>query len=763
MKSIAQLLEIQQVLLEVQGYARTEVAKQGLLNERFIPEPELTSYNAHVKELFKYGIQFGLLPIISSQNLIPVYELMSKQGVLSIDQLIAIIREINSVQTLKLLIKKHASLFPLIHQLIQSFHDGIHIIQPFEAFITPQHTIDSKASELLFSLRKKLSMIDHQLLVKIQEATSKYHSFLSEPSYTLRNGHYVLPVVTQHKNSIPGIFHDVSSTGLTTFIEPLEVSQKANEKTLLIQAEQEEVYRLLTEWTSLLEPYAPLWIQNHQSIAHLDTMQAKAYYGKLHDGYVADLSPTPRIELPLARHPLIDPKRVIANSFALTKEKSIIIISGPNAGGKTVALKTVGLMVYMFQLGIPLLTSEPAHLSYFKNIYADIGDSQSVFENLSTFAGHIQALVPLTDLVKPFDLVLIDELGTGTDPKEGEALAKSLLMHLQAKQAFVMVSSHFPGLKELAFSQPKMINASMKFDQENLSPTYQFMLGIPGQSYGLVMAKRYGLAPQVVAFAQKYIDDEKNSSQISVEKIQQQMMEVQNLRQELETLKTTLVSEKRLLQAKQAEWQMKVNQLTTERDEQKQRLLQDTLEKIDAVLKALLNPNLKPHEVIALKKQLLEGEETPSEVFVQEVLSLGDYVQELSSGLSGKITDLNKQKITIQTSEGLTVKTNIQSVQKITAPKNQTFNQSSMIKVKPVGASLNIIGLHVDEAKASLERYFDGVVMSGLKQVKVIHGYGTGALKQLVGSFLKGKKFVDRVQLGDGEQTGYGVTTVYLK
>jgi DNA mismatch repair protein MutS2 len=277
------------------------------------------------------------------------------------------------------------------------------------------------------------------------------------------------------------------------------------------------------------------------------------------------------------------------------------------------------------------------------------------------------------------------------------------------------------------------------------------------------MAKRYGLAPQVVAFAQKYIDDEKNSSQISVEKIQQQMMEVQNLRQELETIKTTLVSEKRLLQAKQAEWQMKVKQLTTERDEQKQRLLQDTLEKIDAVLKTLLNPNLKPHEVIALKKQLLEGEETPSEVFVQEVLSLGDYVQELSSGLSGKITDLNKQKITIQTSEGLTVKTNIQSVQKITAPKNQTFNQSSMIKVKPVGASLNIIGLHVDEAKASLERYFDGVVMSGLKQVKVIHGYGTGALKQLVGSFLKGKKFVDRVQLGDGEQTGYGVTTVYLK
>jgi DNA mismatch repair protein MutS2 len=763
MKTIAQLLEIHQILIQIQSYARTELAKQSLLDDRFIPESQLAQYGAQVKEVFRYLIQYGMLPILHSQILIPYYELIEKKGVLNVEQLASIIREINSVQTIKSLIKKYASSFPLLHQLAQSWHDLLSVIKPFEALITPQLTIDSRASEVLATIRKRLASIDQQLLQKIQEMTSKYQSYLSEPSYTLRNGHYVLPVVTQHKNAFPGIFHDVSSTGLTTFIEPLEVSQKANEKTLLIQAEQDEVYRLLTEWTALLEPHSPLLIFNHQSLAFLDSLQAKAYYGKVHDGYVADLSLSPRIDLPLARHPLIDPKKVIANTFTLTKEKSIVIISGPNAGGKTVALKTVGLMVYMHQLGIPLLTHEPAQLSYFKNIYADIGDSQSVFENLSTFAGHIQALVPLTDQVKPFDLVLIDELGTGTDPKEGEALAKSLLMHLQAKQAFVIVSSHFPGLKELALSQPKMINASMRFDQENLSPTYQFMLGVPGQSYGLIMAKRYGLAPQVVSFAQKYIDDDKNSSQISVEKIQAQMLEVQILKQDLETMKQNLVSEKRLLLSKQAEYQMKLKKLIDERDSQKQLLLQETLDKIDVVLKALLNPNLKPHEVIALKQTLLAEEPSLEDQGESEPILVGDYVQEIQSGLSGKVTAIKKHKITLLTSEGLTVQTEINSVMKTHAPQTIKSIQPSIIQAKPVGASLNIIGFHVDEATSALDHYFDRVLMSGLKQVRVIHGYGTGALKNLVASFLIGKKYVDRVQLGDGEQSGYGVTTVYLK
>lgn len=763
MKSIAQLLEIKQILIQIESFARTELGKQSALDERFIPEDQLPTYGNNVKEAFRFIVQYGMLPILNSSNLIPLYELIKKNGVLNVEQLASVIREINSIQTIKALVKKYASVYPMLSQLTQSWFDLLPVIKPFERFITAQLTIDSKASEALAMIRKKLSTIDQQLLQKIQEATSKYQSYLSEPTYTLRNGHYVLPVITQHKNAFPGIFHDVSSTGMTTFIEPLEVSQKANEKTLLIQAEQDEIFRLLTAWTELLQPHTTSLIANHQSLAYLDTIQAKAYYGKIHDGYVAELSQTPRIELMLARHPLIDPTKVVANTFTLTKEKSMIIISGPNAGGKTVALKTVGMMVYMHQLGIPLLTQSPAQLSYFKNIYADIGDSQSVFENLSTFAGHIQALVPLTDQVRPFDLVLIDELGTGTDPKEGEALAKSLLMHLQAKQAFVMVSSHFPGLKELALSQPKMINASMKFDQEHLSPTYQFMLGIPGQSYGLIMAKRYGLAPQVVAFAQKYIDEEKNIAQISVEKIQQQMLEIQSIKQEIETLKRELVTEKRLLLAKQSEYQMKLNQLMEERDVQKQLLLKETLVKIDGVLKALLNPHIKTHEVIALKKALISESEIQEVHQEQEPIEVGDYVFEIASGLSGKVIAIQKQKVTIKTSEGLTVQTRLNSIQKTIPPSRARSNSPSMIKVKPVGASLNIIGLHVDEAKSALEQYFDRVLMSGLKQVKVIHGYGTGALKHLVASFLKGKKYVARVQLGDGEQSGYGVTTVYLK
>ncbi len=371
-----------------------------------------------------------------------------------------------------------------------------------------------------------------------------------------------------------------------------------------------------------------------------------------------------------ARHPLIDPQKVVANDFLLTEKQSIVIISGPNAGGKTVAMKTVGLFVYLHQLAIPLPTRQPANLSYFKHIYADIGDQQSVLENLSTFAGHIQQLVPLTDQVKPNDLVLIDELGTGTDPKEGESLARSLLIHLQAKRAFVIVSSHFPGLKSLALQEPRMVNASLQFDEDKLIPTYRFILGLPGKSYGLIMAKRYGLAPQVVAHAEKYLADQQASQeQKTLLKLQEELLEVEKLKASLISEKQNLLEQQKQASIKQKEFQKLEQQFQDNTKAKQEAFLEETLFQVEQTIKALANPQLKLHEAIALKQSLSNTtNENDGHPISEDTFNPGDYVLESTTGMIGKIESINGQQVVMITRDGLTLKVKARQLSKTESP-----------------------------------------------------------------------------------------------
>jgi DNA mismatch repair protein MutS2 len=456
---------------------------------------------------------------------------------------------------------------------------------------------------------------------------------------------------------------------------------------------------------------------------------------------------------------------VIANDFLLTEQKSIIIISGPNAGGKTVAMKTVGLFVYMNQMAIPLPTSKPAVLSYFKNIYADIGDNQSVLENLSTFAGHIQNLVPLTDKVKPNDLVLIDELGTGTDPKEGESLARSLLIHLQAKKAFVIVSSHFPGLKTLAIEEPRMMNASLQFDEEKLMPTYRFVLGVPGKSYGLIMAKRYGLASQVVSHAERYLSEQNQTQeQKHLLRLQAEIDLVAIEKEKLNALQVSLMKEKESYEKLVSQTLLEKNTYQQKVKELQSSMLEELAAKVDDVIKALANPDLKLHQAIALKKSLAIDEIDLEEADTETLLKVGDYVVSLGTGIKGKITVINKKNITFISSDGLTINTKMSKVEKIETP-NATKKKNVYIQghISKAPTSINIIGMRYEEAQAVVEKYYDQALLSNLKTLKIIHGFGTGTLKKMVSDYFKDLKTVKSIQLGEGEQSGYGVTVVHLK
>ena len=766
MKSLVSILEIPLILERIKGYTKTSLGQRWILDQTFISESELTLKGNQVDEMMRLMTRFSGLPIHASHDLETSLSLIEKGSVITLEALIAIQLDLHTIQRVFDFVSSIKPEFPLLASLWKSLAPCKPLRQRLETILTPQGTIQDQASENLLRIRKRLHAIDGQMLALIQTLLSRYQSHLTEPLFTMKNGHYVLPVSTSSKGSVPGMIHDVSSTGLTTFIEPKPLVDLSLEKQLLFGEEQEEIFVILKSLTDVIKPETDILRKNNLQIANLDVIQAKAMFGNETQGYIGKLSITPRIELLGARHPLIDPQKVVSNDFLLTEKQSIVIISGPNAGGKTVAMKTVGLFVYLHQLAIPLPTRQPANLSYFKHIYADIGDQQSVLENLSTFAGHIQQLVPLTDQVKPNDLVLIDELGTGTDPKEGESLARSLLIHLQAKRAFVIVSSHFPGLKSLALQEPRMVNASLQFDEDKLIPTYRFILGLPGKSYGLIMAKRYGLAPQVVAHAEKYLADQQaTQEQKTLIKLQEELLEVEKLKASLISEKESLLEQQKKVAIQQKEFQKLEQQFRDNTKAKQEALLEETIIQVEQTIKALANPQLKLHEAIALKQSLSnttndnDGHPSSEDTFIP-----GDYVLEASTGMIGKIESINGQQVVVITRDGLTLKVKARQLSKTESPsKSNQLQPTRSFASGKVPSSLNIIGMRYEEAKIAVEKYYDATLLSNSKTLKIIHGFGSGTLRKMVFDYFQKLPTVKRVQQGEGEQAGYGVTIIHLK
>ncbi len=766
MKSLVNILEIPLILTRIQSDTKTVLGQSWIMDDSFIPDNLLATKLIEVDEMMRLIVRFSPLPIGQSHPLEPILALIEKGSVIQLEGLLAIQLDLLTVEKVLQFTSSIKQDFPSLANQWKAFVTLKPLKLAIDKILTPQGTIRDDASTDLYRIRKRLQGIDAQMLALIQSLVHRYESHLTEPLYTIKNGRYVIPVATSSKGAVPGIIHDVSSTGLTTFIEPKGLVDLSLEKQLLQGEEHEAIFTILKIITEVIGVDRQPLRDNNLRLASLDVIQAKAQFGIKHQGHVGVMSSTPKIELLGARHPLIEPNQVIANDFLLNEKQSIIIISGPNAGGKTVAMKTVGLFVYLHQLAIPLPTKQPAVLSYFKHMYADIGDQQSVLENLSTFAGHIQQLVPLTDQVKPNDLVLIDELGTGTDPKEGESLARSLLIHLQAKRAFVIVSSHFPGLKTLALQEPRMMNASLQFDEEKLAPTYRFILGVPGKSYGLIMAKRYGLAPQVVAHAEKYLQDQQSSQE------QQSFLKLQDALQEVEKTKTALMmdqqsvlQQQKALQQQASILEKRLSQFKLETEEKQQILLEETLEKVESTIKALANPNLKLHEAIALKQGLVQDLDQPSLDRGEEPnnLQVNDYVVENSTGMKGRITAIQKHQLTMVTADGFTIKVKTNQVSIIAAPANHGPSKPlRLVQSQKAPSSLTIIGLRYEEAKLAVEKYYDQALLSSLKTLKIIHGFGSGTLRKMVFDYFKPLKTVKTIQQGEGEQSGYGVTIIHL-
>ena len=766
MQNIEEIFQFNLIQETLSTFARTSRGKNMALNLKpYEFKDELIYELESLKEMLFTIQRNGLFPISFSEDAIPLIALGKKGGILSIRDLDMIAEDVlTSFAVIKYINKIDDSCINL-KEKGKEFNDLSSLEKEIHRCITKSQTIDDKASPTLFEIRKKIAKLEKELNSTVINIASRYKEFLSDESVTLRDGHYVIPVKTSYKSKVRGIIHDVSDSGFTTFIEPSDIVELNNDLVSLHFEEQDEIRKILKSLTNLCVLQEIEILKNNDLIAYFDFLMAKSLYAGEIDANIATLSEDNELYLRSARHPLIPRDKVVANSFSFNKEKRLVIISGPNAGGKTVALKTVGLLCYMHKCALAVSALE-AKIPFFNNIFVDIGDNQSISDNLSTFSAHISHIGEITRRVKSKDLVLIDELGTGTDPSEGEALAIAVIKKLVSVNCIALISSHFSRLKEYAFTSKNIDNASMLFDEDNLTPTYIYKQGVPGQSYALEVADKYGLAKDIINEAKEYLTKIKESDVNELmNELHKAALNNELRAKQIQEEKAKLEKERKIFEADKNLLKEKREKLLESVENEKEEIINSAKEEVDEILKKLNNPNLKAHEVIKLKKELDDLSKAPENIHYNEKVEVGCYASIPSLNINGKVMKINGNKAYINSDSGMSFQVEIAKLHIIDEPAiKKTFKRNvDQAITSNVGLECNVIGLHVDEAMIKVEKYLDQCQLKGHKQVRLIHGFGSGALKNAIREYLKKCSFIESYRSGNEYEGGGGATVVYLK
>ena len=767
MLDIYSTLEISKIIEQIIPYSFSALSKARLSSLKMYTDVKLLKEDlAKLDEMSSLLYRHGNIPLSNSFDMEEYLTLAKKGGVLTPLDISHVLDDIHSSESIFKFFKKvEKNKYPLLFNIVSEFNDLSSLKDEIERVLTPNLSIRDDASKELGIIRRKIKAREDEVHGLLSSLILKYKDEITEPTYTLRNGHYVLPFKIANKNKINGIIHDVSDSGQTSYIEPAQLVELSNEIYLLKNEEKEEINRILRMLTEKILSHEEAILENNTLIGEIDFIHAKAKFMNENDYLVANLVDSPLIELKNAKHPLIDKKKVVPNSFHLDEKNRIIVISGPNAGGKSVALKTVGLLIMMNQMGLAIPTSEKAELSFFPKIFADIGDNQSLSENLSTFAAHISNISTITYFVEKDSLVLIDELGTGTSPNEGEAIALATLSFLANKQCFGVISSHFDRVKEFAYSREGVTNAMMVFDEDNLLPTYSLKVGLPGRSYGLEMAKRYHLKEEIVKDAKKRLNKNKNDVNDVIDNLTKAIKENEELTSELKEQKRLFEVEKEELRKESEVLREKKQNLLDDVNQIKEDMIYETTKKINEVIKHLPKNDEKREELTHLKNEL--EKEVENDVIIDEDIHVNDFVKVEHLDMVGKVKAIKGEKLTVITNDGMTVKVSKRQVRITNEPiMNKVYrsNVDEMMKIKfNVGLELNIIGMHIDEAKDAIGKYLDDARIKHFKQVRIIHGKGSGALRNLTHDILKNANFVEEYHLAGYADGGDGATIVVLK
>ena len=681
--------------------------------------------------------------------------------------------------------------YPYLAEIVLEFPAPTGLVDAISSTISDRGEILDSASEKLREVRSQLHITHDRLLTKMQKLlnSDRISPYLQESLVTQREGRYVLPIKAEARGRVKSVVHDVSSSGATLFVEPIQVVELNNEWRELQVAEKDEERRILADLSNRMGIHQKELVASVDTLARLDLIFAKAKYAESIQAAPPKLvrfkakrqGPNPELTLKLwqARHPLLDQETVVPVDVTTDPETYILLITGPNTGGKTVTLKTVGLLACMAQAGLHIPVQAGSEISVFEAIYADIGDEQSIEQSLSTFSGHITNIIHILKNADQNSLVILDELGAGTDPQEGAALAQAMLTYLVERGIPTLVATHYPELKAYAHNTPGVVNASMAFDLETLRPTFHLTIGLPGRSNALYIAERLGLQQEIIQLAREKIDPTDLKADDLLDEIHRQRDLAQTARAE---------SDKNLRQAEhlRAELTERLEQIEDERIEILAEARQKAQEEVEAVQEELRKTRRKlaqarqPLEVVdeveETVRQIESEVEKPEErqqvsreipqPVKQRPIRLGDKVKLRTLGKEGVVSSLGEEQAEIMIGN-LRVRVDLYDLELVGGqpqeePKQSVRTKEVVFSAPSPGVELSLRGLTVDEAVEKLEHYLDRAYLSGLPYARIVHGKGTGKLRDAVRQLVRTHPYVERFEAGGRSEGGDGVTIVFL-
>lgn len=779
-------LEFDKILKRLSDFAVMESTKDEIM--RIMPAKTLKSAQKmqdETKEASRILTKCGSLPITCASDVTASLKRADMGGTLTMSELLNIAKVLETARRIKMHTKDAEC--EILAEHIDALYEDKRLETDITGAIIDAETMADDASSTLLDIRRKIRAANNKVKDILQKIiTSPSHQkHLQEQLITLRGDRYVIPLKSEYKGAIPGVVHDVSATGSTIFLEPMSVVETNNEIRRLLGEEKDEIEKILANLTNEVALVSKLIKMSYDTISCIDLIFAKGKYALATDAFAPNINDKGHINLRRARHPLIDPKKVVATDIYLGKNFDTLVITGPNTGGKTVTLKTIGLLTVMALSGLHITAEEGSEIAVFEDVFADIGDEQSIEQSLSTFSAHMVNIVDILSKISEKSLCLFDELGAGTDPTEGAALAISILEYVKNAGAKCAATTHYSELKVYALSNNRVENASCEFDVETLAPTYRLLIGIPGKSNAFAISKRLGLSQFIIDNAKKHIDTESVKFEDVISELEKNRIlserekdKAQSIKQEAENIKKEMAKRNKILDEKTEKILEKARAEAKKIIEDAKRETEDALKQIKKAqkMKDLTEANREMERARQkINKKSKENAENKSEkpsvnTKAPKSVKLGDSVEIVSMGQKGTVVTLPDRSGALTVKVGIMkLKSNLSDLRLIKEEKPKQKQKRASggmgdgVKYMNVSAELDLRGENIEDSIYILEKFLDDAVLSSLTQVRIIHGKGTGALRQGIHQYLRKQPRVESFALASYGEGDSGVTIVKLK
>lgn len=783
------VLEYNKIIELLSSQAGSEMAKEKL--KALTPSDnaaEIREYLAETTEAVSVIVRKGSLPVGQIYDIENAMHLARKGGSLTMRQLLQVLYNLKVASNVVTFLKSDLPPLPIINGMAEVIVTFPRLAERIDRCILSEDEMADSASPELRNIRRDIvrqnDAIRNRLNSILNSSTSK--TYLQDAIVTMRDGRYVVPVKAENRSKVPGIVHDQSGSGATLFIEPQVIVELNNKLRELELAEKAEIDRILAELSSNVAEHFHDIMNNQKLLIDLDVIFAKGKLSCMMKAEEPAIDEDGYLDLRAARHPLIDPKKVVPINVSIGKVYDTLVITGPNTGGKTVTLKTIGLLAMMCQSGLHIPAAGTSRMPVYKDIFADIGDEQSIEQSLSTFSSHMRNTVELVEKAETGTLVLLDELGAGTDPTEGAALAIAILERLASQGAQTVATTHYNELKKYAISTPGVENASMEFNVETLSPTYRLSIGVPGKSNAFEISKKLGLPSEIIDRANDLLEKGDIEFEDVLSAIEADKKRAEDERDEAMALAASMRKQQEELQRREKLLEKREREALQQAKEEARAIIKEAKDTASEVQKELRDLS-KVQSLGERNKRLEQGrrrlKETESKYqdgIVREVnenpvsiddVQVGDKVRLLTLDQTGEVLTLPDEKGDLMVKVGIMkINVNISDLMMINEKKSgkskkvgSHYGNLYRAKAMAVSTSVNVVGKNLEDATMEVEKYLDDAYMAGLKEVTVIHGRGQGILKEGLRQLFKRNKLVASFRKGSYNEGGEGVTIVKLK